>query len=346
MIENDLVSVILNETKKFGDIKKSIDELYVKYHRITSIDGKPKNNSINHGVALPFGETLSTPLAAGCIFDYVRTTKFLRGIKKGIDKFLTQYPDEAVNILYAGSGPFATLISPLLPLYDKNYIKVDVIEYHQESIDHLNEIISQLKLTEYFGDIFQGDAAEYKNEANKKYDIIIAECMRHALIIEGQVGITLNLSKYLSNEGVMIPNKIKVNTLLGNVSYEISTVDSRIRSYFFNLRRKNAIKRRINLGEIICLDKNSHKEFKYLDDSRMRIEGKIIEIPKRIGKMVDIIYETKIEITDGVILDEQDESGLTRPFYEKDFPVAKPGMKIRFDYQMGPNPRFDPIIID
>ncbi len=55
--------------------------------------------------------------AAGSILDYIKTTKFLRAIKKAIDFQLNYLAKEKIKIMYVGTGPFASLIIPLIPLY-------------------------------------------------------------------------------------------------------------------------------------------------------------------------------------------------------------------------------------
>lgn len=62
---------------------------------------------------LASGLALSPRLAAQCLLDGPRTAAFLRGTLAAISEALRRFPDEAIEIVYAGTGPFATLALPL-----------------------------------------------------------------------------------------------------------------------------------------------------------------------------------------------------------------------------------------
>ena len=93
----------MNEHSKYSAIKDSIDNLAGNFYRITNLAGNVKK--AEHGTILPSGEALTPQTAAGCIFDYVRTTKFLRGVKKAIDIQLNTPGKTKIKILYVGPVP-------------------------------------------------------------------------------------------------------------------------------------------------------------------------------------------------------------------------------------------------
>ena len=111
------IEIILNEKSKYSDIKDSIDKLAMNFYQITNLSGNLKK--AEHGTILPDGEALTPQTAAGCIFDYVRTTKFLRGIKKALDFQVNTLKKKKVHIMYVGCGPHATLLVTLMKFYVK-----------------------------------------------------------------------------------------------------------------------------------------------------------------------------------------------------------------------------------
>ena len=176
----EIAETILNEQSTYSEIKDSIDKLAGNFYQVTNLAGKIKK--AEHGTILPDGEALTPQTAAGCIFDYVRTTKFLRGIKNAIDFQLNTLGKKKVKIMYVGTGPHATLLFPLIPLYDETQLEISLIDYHQESIDSLNLLISHYGFNNYFDEILCGDATNYEHKKEYLYDIIIIETMQKALV--------------------------------------------------------------------------------------------------------------------------------------------------------------------
>ncbi len=75
-------------------------------------------------ISLKNGIALSIKNAADCIKDYKRTACFLRGIHKAIIECIKRFPNTELNILYAGCGPYAPLLLPLLSLFKPEDINV------------------------------------------------------------------------------------------------------------------------------------------------------------------------------------------------------------------------------
>ena len=189
---------------------------------------------------LIYGEALSPQTASGRIFDYVRTTKFLRGIKKAIDIQLNT--KNKIKIMYVGPGPLAPLLLPLLPFYNENQLEISVIEYHKESTDTLVLLISHFGYNNYFKKIITDDAMNFKNEEEINFDLIIIETMQKALSVEPQVAITNHFSQFLSEDGFQIPKEIKISAVLANLKSELSYSSSKWTNFWFNVKRKDANK--------------------------------------------------------------------------------------------------------
>jgi len=137
------------------------------------------------------GKALGTFWAALCLDDMMRTRQFIRGINEAIkEKINTQKP---IHILYAGTGPFATLILPFIFRYSKQQIKYTFLEINPFSFKILQNLISKLGLEDYDITLLKADATKYKIDSENEPDIIISETMQNALAKEQQVPIFLNL---------------------------------------------------------------------------------------------------------------------------------------------------------
>src|SRR5688500_14408138 len=69
---------------------------------------------VAESILLPTGLAIASSDAGICVKDAVRTAMLLRGIEAAIDTLRGRFPNEKLEVVYAGSGPFAALVIPLL----------------------------------------------------------------------------------------------------------------------------------------------------------------------------------------------------------------------------------------
>ncbi len=155
------------------------------------------------------GKALGTFWASQCIDDIVRTRQFIRGINKAIKEKLDH--QKQLHILYAGTGPFAALILPLILRFSKQTISYTFLEINPLSFRILKNLLYRLGLEEYDITYINEDATKYKINLNNEPDIIISETMQNGLAKEQQVPIFLNLMSQLKGDSIFIPEKIELN---------------------------------------------------------------------------------------------------------------------------------------
>jgi hypothetical protein len=190
-------------------MKQSVDQLYSIFSEITGITA---DNFNGEQIILPSGKAISPSSAAHCLLELRRTAIFLRGINKAIDKKLSEKSKQPIHILYAGSGPYATLVTPLLPLYSEIDLKVDLLDINEISLNAVSKLIGELGLNHFIDKTYLCDAATFRVE--KKYDIVISETMQAALKKEPQVAIMQNLIPQMANNAIFIPEAITVSAAL------------------------------------------------------------------------------------------------------------------------------------
>src|SRR6185436_5671391 len=107
------------------------------------------------------GQAINTYTAALCITDMMRTRKFLLGIKEAIEERLKTNAGKPVTVFYAGSGPFATLLTPLTTIFGPGQLQMVLLEINPASIDYLHKTVQQFRLEKYIVGIGQADAVHY-----------------------------------------------------------------------------------------------------------------------------------------------------------------------------------------
>jgi predicted RNA methylase len=158
-------------------------------------------------IFLDDGKALGTLWAAMCIDDLIRTRQFIRGINNAI---VEKMNDKAsIHILYAGTGPFATLLLPIILRHPKEKIKYTLLEINPFTFEILQKVISALGLEDYDIQLVNEDATKYQM-ADDIPDIIISETMQNALAKEQQVPIFLNLMHQAKSDAIFIPEKVEI----------------------------------------------------------------------------------------------------------------------------------------
>jgi hypothetical protein len=200
-----LTQNLLTCDNDFLIMKQSVDGLYSIFSEFTGITG---DNFNKEQIILPSGKAVSPSGAAHCLLEFRRTAIFLRGINKAIQQKLYENCKCPVRILYAGTGPYATLIIPLLTLYSQDDLKVDLLDINEISINALKKLIGEIELETFIDNFYLCDASTFSIE--KDYDIILSETMQAALKKEPQVSIMQNLIPQMADDAIFIPEAITV----------------------------------------------------------------------------------------------------------------------------------------
>jgi hypothetical protein len=191
--------------------------------RLESEDNR-KNLDAERGMAL--GPTW----AAMCVEDIRRTCSFARGLNQAILHKRATKPASPVHVLYAGCGPFATLILPLLTRFSPDQLQVSLIEINPISADCVEKLFARLGLQNYLVDLRRADAVQLKLAQPSYIDIVVSETMQRALKNECQVQIMSNLMSQLSDDVIMVPQRISLTLASQDYSTPKNSADD-IRPY-------------------------------------------------------------------------------------------------------------------
>lgn len=188
-------------------IKQSIEAIYDYFSRCTNVYAGDLTTS--HFTPAKNGQVVHETMAAHCLIDLLRTTRFLRGVHDAITS--QSKKTDQVRVLYAGCGPYATLITPLLTLFQVGQVQVVLVDINEESLLKATKLIQALGLYDFIADAQKADCTDPHISFSGKFDVIVSETMQHGLTQECQVPLTRNLVRFLTPEGTFVPQCIDLN---------------------------------------------------------------------------------------------------------------------------------------
>lgn len=208
-----ITQVLLADESSYADMRQACVNLLQLFYDASGFDENDPVNDMHMQTAA--GQAVSPQSAAVCIRDFMRTRVFMRGLKEAISTRLQENPDKPVTVLYAGTGPFATLLIPLVTVFSTAQLKMLLLDINPASIAYMNRVIRYFTLEPYVLEVLEADAVTWRIPAAYKPDIILSETMMPSLKTEPQVSITINLVAQCP-QAIMIPEMIEVSAALLN----------------------------------------------------------------------------------------------------------------------------------
>lgn len=208
----ELTRVLLSPELDYSAVRNACVSLAELFTSLSGFDAEKKETqqSING----PAGHAISPASAALCIMDMMRTRNFLQGINQAIEDRLKETPGRPVMILYAGTGPFATLLTPLITVFSPGQIQLVLLEINNVSLRYLQRMVEELGMEPYIAAITETDAATYNIPEQLQPDIIVSETMKPGLEKEPQVSIVSHLFSQCNRNPVLVPAMIRVDLLM------------------------------------------------------------------------------------------------------------------------------------
>jgi hypothetical protein len=311
----DITDILLDDYTR-GDLLSETLDLYRDILLTASgidLGGQDELDCLHTGAGVAIGTTW----AALCIDDLLRTKRFISGLYQAVTTVTDRRPGP-VHILYAGTGPWATLFLPLTSKFTPDQLRVTCIEINDGSFASVQRTFESLGFSEYVEDFIQTDAATHIISGKTPVDIMLTETMQYCLVDEMQVPIALNLMGQLAEDVIMVPERITVS--LGVLEDDMN----------------NSVDR--NLGAVFTLDKSTLSAYLpaagTLDFPTLRLP---VPVP---GEFSDgpLALLTTIDVFGGQSLTHY-ESGLTYPQVFGQYPTAEnPLFAIDFTYHLEPSP--------
>lgn len=315
---------ITNEFLQLGEydyspLRRVANELFRFLATISEIN--PDESGYNPHTILPTGKALNTEEAAFCIRDIQRTKRFIDGIAAAVKDQRQKFPDRPIHILYAGTGPFATLLLPLTGLYSSHEMKWTLLEAHTPTFDHLQRNIEILELEDYIDSIHHVDASTWQIPTGSSFDILISETMQKALIREPQVAIWKNLLPQVNDQCIIIPQQVVL---------ELAWVDFKKR---MQQKTGNAADLSSPIYPIATIFDLNREMILSSKDEFTPVHIQVTPSPTEAS----LFITTRITVYNQFIL-KMDECGLTLPLEVRDLPAITAPVEVECFYEVGTEP--------
>jgi predicted RNA methylase len=314
MILEQSTNTMLFKPTEFGLIRSELHELHDLYASYTGIAA---GDITDKDIMLPSGKAISPIKAAFCLLEFQRTAVFIRSINKAISKLQSLFPGERIHILYAGCGPYATLLTPFTTRFTANEIAFHLLDINEVSLEAAKKLYKGLGIEDYVAEWICADATTYKLPEDKTIHLVISETMLNALRKEPQVDIMLNLIPQMHEKALFIPENITVTAQLLDNRKEI---DRNIEPHL--------TPERINLGTLYSIGREEYEPPQQV----------VIEIPQQIQNFKHLNLLTDIITFDNERLSTY-ECSLNMPITIGDVSGYE-GQKTTFNYERGEMPGF------
>ncbi len=336
----ECLDTVLNEDSSHAALRYALDEFATSCAAVggitpdRSFDGWHLDTMLDQGVAI------NPQAAAFCIKDYRRSVMFLRGVYCAIQLLQQRFTDQPIRILYAGCGPFALLLLPLLEKLTPGQFDIHLLDIHQSSLDSVAQLVDYFSLEQHQIHYIQADACHYEHE--EPLHLVIAETMQKSLEQEPQFAVTANLASQILPGGIFVPEKIEVELCLAQLEQELRCIKD---VTLTEKRSQLASCRRYSLGNLFELDPGRAAAQLWQatcspESSQREIALGRVEIPAIEELAIfDAALFTRIRVFSNYRLDDYD-SEISLPAKCHELSPLQAGACYEASYQLGAYPRF------
>jgi hypothetical protein len=340
-----ICNVILDEHSSQQNLHNALDDFSNLCSQITDITPSPTFDAWAEDTFLEQGVAINPQAAAFCIKDYQRSIIFIRGVNAAFNTTLNASSKTPINLLYAGCGPFATLVIPLLGKYlndgaDLSQLNIHLLDIHQTSLDSVSLLLNYFDISTSNITLIQANACTYQHR--EPLHLIISETMQKSLEQEPQFTITANLAPQLSADGIFIPERIVVQLCLGQWKSERRLVEQGIQ---INHEELVTLKKRVSLGTILNLQpKLAATQLKEAqrdpNTNKLALKPTEFQIPELAAlDEFDLLLLTKIIVFKHYQLNDY-ESEITLPSKCQTPSALNSKARYNIRYQLGNYPEF------
>jgi predicted RNA methylase len=323
---DQICKIILDTDSPMDELKNACDDFHAICSMNTGVLPSKHDLGNSDDIFTSQGKAVAPTVAAMCVFEYKRTQKFIQGVYAAIHEAKKRFSNNRVHLIYAGCGPYVTLILPLLTRFSNDELTITLIDISSESLQSAQKLIEQLQFESFIRESILADAATYQYSGDDDIHIVVTETMNRALTKEPHVAITLNWVHQLHPDGILVPENIRIELVIQEWQKEIDRMMSKLTEPF---------ERKI-LGTVFDLNKETALSISLEDDFSYQIPS--VEFTNLSNEDIRELSLVTTITTFGSIVLKPYESSLTIPYrLEVNQDNAE---RIVLDYEAGEDPKF------
>ncbi|MDB2615365.1 hypothetical protein N9Z13_00460 [Luminiphilus sp.] len=334
-----IADTLLNEASSPADLRAALNAFAQLCSGVGGVVPDPSFNAWADDSLLKDGVAISPEAAAHCVSDTQRTVVFIRAAFAAITAAKQRFANSPIEVLYAGCGPFATLLLPLLTKFNPGELVVHLLDIHQRSLDCVALLIGHFDLQEHRISYIQDDACHYQHSSNPH--VIITETMQKSLEQEPQFAVTAKLAPQLHARGIFIPQRIEVALCLAKLEEETAAFQRG------NAPDPNALAeagKRHPLATVLCLTPENAATLKQQASQNshglLELNPMQVTIPATADlHNFEAVLFTRIRAFEQHWLLDY-ESEITLPLRCRELTPLQAGDRYRIGLQIGSYPRF------
>jgi hypothetical protein len=334
-----IADTVLDESSSPRQLRLALDDFTQLCAGITGIQPDRSFDSRSGDTLLEQGVAINPGAAAHCVSDYRRSVVFIRGVYAAIRTAQCRFPAGPVSILYAGCGPFATLLLPLLCRFQPGELGIHLLDIHPDALDSVSLLITRFGFKEHGIQLVNADACSYQHHC--ALHLVIAETMQKALEQEPQLAVTANLAPQLTAGGIFVPQTICVDLYLARYQYELDMhrgggQNDPDRSGRLGERHPLGTVIRLNQGQVAGLMETATYN---RDSGKTELTLATVDSPQLEDRAsFDLVLFTRIQVFSRYRLQDY-ESEITLPLKCHDLPALPGSQQLQVSYQLGSYPQ-------
>lgn len=332
---NRLSQIILDEQATFDSLQQACLDFLALGEAITAIGEQSPGAEQLASKILPQGRAICPLNAALCAREFARTTQFVRGVHAALLEARQRFPGQVIHTLYAGCGPYATLILPLLAVLPREAFRFTLVDVQPLALQSAQKLIGHFGFDGFIREYALFDASGTELAAMQPFHVALTETLNQAMDKEPQLAVSANLAKYLEPGGILLPECITVKAAL---------IDSRREMTLFPAEHQGEMqplpRRRLELGTLMSLDLAELKPLR-LQEHQEHLPPITLEWPDQsVRGDMRLGLLTHIRVFGPHCLGCYDCS-LTIPKYLRLSEPAGQAANLEFRYRLGSYPGFD-----
>lgn len=327
---NSITNRLLNAAQNdYAELYAACNAFYRYLLELSGIDPNDQNN--RKDIWTQNGKAIGLTWAAMCIIDIMRTKAFTQAVFNAVEDLLANKPAKPLEVVYVGTGPFATLVLPLVAHFSSKQVQFTFVELNENTSTTVQQLFSRLGISHYIKQVVVADATTWKLPEGEHVDIFVCETMQLALKNEPQVAVCMNIIPQLPAACILIPEDISLRAALLKKRNDAFSFDNEI-AYEDLLHV---------LGPIFTLNKNTVLNYAaslpHNNLQQYEFPAAVVDLPDDLTDYHAELYVlTDITVYKSVRL-LFNQSQLTMPLALKRFAKLQPG-KLQLHYQSGKVP--------